>query len=901
MEIRALELENVKSYEYATLTFGRGTNAICGPNGAGKSTILEAIGYALFDVPPCRPITGFVREGERTGTITVTVLADDDRDYQVVRQFGGRNQYYVYDPEMGQKIVEGGREVRDWLGAQFGVDEGEDLSALFHDAVGVPQGTLTAAFLLAPEPRRKVFNPLLRVDEYTRAWDSLRETRTALSERLAALRSEIATMEARTESLPELEARAASLAAGLEEAGARLREVSAQLAELSRQKQELEATRERLQALTEEATRLDARLLTLTSQVEAAQESVERARQSEQIVAETRPGYQGYLAAQERQRELEAQEKERAREQQALTERQSEQRVKADRIRRLEMDLEVAREQAATAASLRPKAEEQERLEQELAEAQALAREQAAVSARLERERARLGELAQRIEHIALGLAERAETARQLEEQEQALEALNEELRTVRSEEARTQAVLEQLRSQREALANVQGARCPVCEGDLPSERREALLEHNSQEAAHHEALLATLRTRTAELTSRTRSITRVQRELQARLSQLPREDEYAALEADRARQEEAVCELEREVTRLSEADARASDLSERLAALGNPRKAYQSALAIAAQSTALAKNLEAERAAALALQAEIAELEKRLVAYAGLDEALATARAEMLAHAPAYQRYLQHEREARELGPRLAALEQQREALARARSEREALEAELQQAQSAFRPEEYERIAAAYLTVSAEHARLEERMVLQRSQLEETEARIRELQSLREQLREKQEELTSWQAVQHLFEFLRQVIRDAGPQVTSALVEIISHQAARLYSDIMSDPTCRLRWTEDYEVLVEHAGHERTFSQLSGGEQMAAALSVRLALLRELSDIDLVFFDEPTANLDDTRRDNLAAQIVSVKDFGQLFVVSHDDTFERETDHIIRVEKVGDRSQVMG
>ncbi|MFO7743079.1 MAG: AAA family ATPase, partial [Anaerolineae bacterium] len=127
------------------------------------------------------------------------------------------------------------------------------------------------------------------------------------------------------------------------------------------------------------------------------------------------------------------------------------------------------------------------------------------------------------------------------------------------------------------------------------------------------------------------------------------------------------------------------------------------------------------------------------------------------------------------------------------------------------------------------------------------------------------------------------------------------SAQAARLYADIMADHTARLQWTEDYEVVLKSGGRERTFKQLSGGEQMAAALAVRLALLREVSAIDLAFFDEPTANLDERRRDNLAEQILNVKGFSQLFVISHDDTFEQDTDHVVRVVKEDGRSRALG
>ena len=72
----------------------------------------------------------------------------------------------------------------------------------------------------------------------------------------------------------------------------------------------------------------------------------------------------------------------------------------------------------------------------------------------------------------------------------------------------------------------------------------------------------------------------------------------------------------------------------------------------------------------------------------------------------------------------------------------------------------------------------------------------------------------------------------------------------------------------------------------------MAAALAVRLALLRELSSIDVAFFDEPTSNLDENRRNNLADQILNVKGFSQIFVISHDDTFERAVGNYVRVTK---------
>ena len=87
---------------------------------------------------------------------------------------------------------------------------------------------------------------------------------------------------------------------------------------------------------------------------------------------------------------------------------------------------------------------------------------------------------------------------------------------------------------------------------------------------------------------------------------------------------------------------------------------------------------------------------------------------------------------------------------------------------------------------------------------------------------------------------------------------------------------------------MLEEDGYERPFQSLSGGEQMAAALAVRLALLKQLSDIRIAFFDEPTTNMDVERRENFAMQISRISHFDQLFVISHDDTFDSYVDNVI-------------
>jgi len=52
MEIRRIELENVRCHKNLSVDMAQGTNLILGQNGAGKTSILMALAWAVFDYLP---------------------------------------------------------------------------------------------------------------------------------------------------------------------------------------------------------------------------------------------------------------------------------------------------------------------------------------------------------------------------------------------------------------------------------------------------------------------------------------------------------------------------------------------------------------------------------------------------------------------------------------------------------------------------------------------------------------------------------------------------------------------------------------------------------------------------------------------------------------------------------
>ncbi|HSK73786.1 MAG TPA: AAA family ATPase, partial [Pyrinomonadaceae bacterium] len=175
----------------------------------------------------------------------------------------------------------------------------------------------------------------------------------------------------------------------------------------------------------------------------------------------------------------------------------------------------------------------------------------------------------------------------------------------------------------------------------------------------------------------------------------------------------------------------------------------------------------------------------------------------------------------------------------------------------------------------------------------DELENELKRLAQVRKEMQAEFQEKERLEKIGEATAFIRETLKEAAPLVARNYVYHVSLEANQMFREISGNAERTLKWTEDYGITLEENGYERPFINLSGGEQMAAALSVRLALLKQLSDVRLAFFDEPTTNMDAERRERLAEQISHITErqtFDQLFVISHDDTFEGYVDNVVSV-----------
>jgi exonuclease SbcC len=1011
MHIVSVELEDIKRYESASYTFTTGTNAISGPNGAGKSTILEAIGYALFDTLPYKK-EDFLRKGAKTGTVRVTFESSlDGRSYTVVRNT--RASYYVYDPQTKTKLAEQKADVLSWLRTHLGVEPDTDLEELFRTAIGVPQGTFTAIFAETAVRRKAVFDRVLRVEEYRKSSDALKETHAHLNGQVNEVDMKLAGFHGQLLRLPELERQREQLALQLADATRKLDGSRRELALWKSRLAETDAIFERLQA-EEHRFRL------VTTQREAADKEVAshaarvaEAKAASEEAAKAAPDHRAFQEAEAALKRLSEDRQQREEIVKRQAEAQREQSALMAELQSIEGQLKVLDSERQEFEQLAPKVQAQDglerevrelerqvaeateleakirRLEQELAtrgeQLDALAKELAGLEA-LRPEAERLSELESALDTASKQQAEMQEKLLAQKESEQRLKLLREALakdqkqhdevsqliskkekqKVLAAEEPvireKGQALSDQvsrlegaLDRDRKAQADFKGGNgcpillvgCPVLEGQTATEYFAKQISEREREIAERTRERDALRKRYTEVKAAEREV--------AGLSELERQRD--ALAASRSAIESQIREVEalsrvqldpselagmqQEVKRLGEALSKAraaavrlesrerlvsqheslaaetaarvterdadrqrvsalsgvkATLAERerqLKELGDPRSRHGAIAKNLERRPMLERDREERLAREQATQLRLRELANELAPFADLDDRWKRVTLAKEAAEPGYRRFLSLSTTADELTARQASLAEAQQRLDGLSEALRLVSKALDASRLAYRQEDHQDLRKQVEEHAAETIRNEQRVDFIEQQSTTTAKEIAELQRIQLELADTLKERERLAGLAAFVEFARLTLKEAGPFITEAYLLNISLEADRLFRDITGNHHVHLRWNSDYEILLEEDGRERPFASLSGGEQMAAALSVRLALLKEMSAIDIAFFDEPTTNMDENRRQNLAFSIGELKGFTQLVVISHDDTFEQWTDHVVRVGEV--------
>ncbi|MEP6787339.1 MAG: SMC family ATPase, partial [Acidobacteriota bacterium] len=765
----------------------------------------------------------------------------------------------------------------------LGLEPGTDLKSLFRQAIGVPQGTFTAIFLEGATERKVAFDRLLKVEEYRQAAEKLRDTGRFIDNSIADVREKIARVEGELARSSFVETEHETVAAHLETIAVEIEKLQVDLTEKKARVDVLDQQERGLVDLRSslEASRSNKEKEEITAhQAEAA---FSRSQDAAEKIGRAKTDNERHIAALERLSDLESKRKRRDQLASELAKMESAAvKVRAEQKR---LDIELKKVEAAKAEieTLRLKAADQSALETQLNElrdriAGARVAEERVQS--IERELGGKREMF-RVNKDAIKASKpsssSASSLADLEKQE--IEMIDElaRLRTNLERDERFQS-------------EISGGLCPIlsqkCLNLNPNETLEDFLSNQFLDV---KTKIAEIEKRRETIAGEIRSHREYQR-LQAALESYENREKEILQEADELKEKKATLETERQ--QLREYEQQFAQLESKLKRLADPAariRVLERDIALEGDIRTALGDVESnlER-----IESDKKLLDERVDEYRDFDPTWASFIAERDATAGAHRIFVANESEAAMFETRKKELNDAKERVNQAASGIRAAEEVFQRSGGNYDAERHKLEKDQLLVAERGFAERQATFDATDRRKVQLAAELKHFAEIRRSMQSEFKEKERLELVGQATSFIRDTLKEAAPRVARNYVYHISLEANQMFREITGHAEGTLKWAEDYSIILEEEGYERPFQSLSGGEQMAAALSVRLALLKQLTDIRIAFFDEPTTNMDAERRENLAMQLSRITHFDQLFVISHDETFDSYVDSVVSVKR---------
>ena len=374
----------------------------------------------------------------------------------------------------------------------------------------------------------------------------------------------------------------------------------------------------------------------------------------------------------------------------------------------------------------------------------------------------------------------------------------------------------------------------------------------------------------------------------------------FADLEKERDRLHDELKKLETDETRANEASQNLKAVEVQLKGLDDRSKTLADKRQANRQRFADLDRLQEERAA---VQQQLAEKRQALDAYSRLQTDIEQAEAEQKKHQASRDLYVANREQAAKLDLLQSELKKYETLLAQLQEDLTGKERALAAASAEYNAEQHQELRQRKDVLRQEVGALGQKVAGLEADVARIAGEIDRLRQLEQEIAAKKTQIKTYGEKENLVKFLRnRVFNKVSAHLSERFREEISQRANRIYR-IIAEVDEELAWGEDYRILlrdmVDGELRERYDDQLSGGQTMSAVVALRLAMLQTIG-ARFAFFDEPTSNLDATRRENLAhafraidvgKEEVTEHWYDQLFLISHDVAFTEVTDQILTLE----------
>ncbi len=889
MLLKKIELENIKTHKKTVIPFKKGLNVFHGNNGTGKSTVLEMIGFTLFDYLEGRSHDVYVRDINNDkqvfGTIKLWIIGLNNEPYIIERNIG-KSEIAVYNALTNRKIVkiEKISQLKKWIETQIGLSKGIELDKLFKTSIGIPQGTFIDPFQREPRERKNYFDPILSLKIYEVIWSELGKLGKGAYERLLhEIKEEISEITGEiknksvlinnidkvTKDFDALEIKVGKI----KEVGKKIKEKFDELKNLKEESKSVQEDYEKLQLREKDAQIRVSEFIIKLNQVKEAKLICDKAKNN----------YEQYELQTKEQKKLEAELSDLQEKQKILQDLKTDHLHIESEKNNLINQINEAKEALENSIKLKSKYNRYQELEADLL---------------------LINEDLTRFKTIDEGLTKKRSDSetfkKQLELSHKKIESFSKletklkELETLELKKEGIKLIISDLEKE---IALINQNYEYLLTGKCPFFNQTC--RNIEEKKSDPKSLLKQVKYKKDLLKKSIDEVKQLEKDLEAKeefhIKIESLKEVRIRLAINQKRFEELNEEIKKENEYIKNKDTyweRKKKLDDEKRALENSINDYITFSKLSEKLPELEKRMNPLMSKLEEIEKVMRDMEKETKKLDQIPKLFKKIQEELANLKKDYTLYQTHIKQAEELPKIEQDYNSSLSALENLKLQIQENQKLIKDLNSKYDEAEFQKYEEYYRKNEKTKTELETRMNERKLRLNELNEELKKIEEIETNLVKLNKEKDNLEVQQLFIEKLRMWIREFIPKMRSALISKINIIASEIYRDIREEEDAVLKWRDNYDIEIVTPKTVKNFFRLSGGEKMSAALAVRLAILKVLTNANFAFFDEPTTNLDETTRKNLSKYIYNIKGFEQLFVISHDDSFKRHSEYVVRFTK---------
>lgn len=931
MKINRIYLENYRIHEKLEVEFDKGINLLLGENGKGKSSILEAIGYALFGSDLRGTQKDAIQYGKKSAKIQVEFTGVDGEEYIVTRKLPGTTSIYrKSNPELELQGKED--RIRELCGIKG------DIKDVYDNVIVAKQNEFISSFKATAKDREKTFDKVFNTEIYREIYDGYsKDVEGKYKNEIAIEENSIKSISEVMEDSQEVKEKLELEEEREKEFEKYLNNLSAELKEIKEKLNQISGTELKIEKINGEIRKSEEVLNSITLQEEKLKKQIEETILAKEIADKNIENHNEYIKTSEILESIKKEKKEldQVREKQNNLEKDliSLEKLESDCKNQIDLwknsieNLKVScREKKDRVDFLQGEIEKKEKNLQiykvELEKNAPLLKELEKFESDIETGEKTLNtfevKLQEKEQDLKIKKEQRDNLIKEnLDEKIVKFEALEEKKRELEREKEQNISLG---RANDEAYKKLQSSICPFLNENCKNlsgkdinnfflERRKRYVEIITDKKHQLEELEVKLKDKEKIVEMKT-ILNRLNHEIELKISEI--EVDQAKFQRGEEKLKNKKLEYENwklinSIKNREEILAKNTQLETKIENENSEKDIIErdKIKNILNEDIERGKELKEKIEEKLLEIKELSLKEKEIRNSIEENKPALVKYQELSEEVEKYETLLNSLKESNELY-----LENYKKAL-----EKESLEVEKERLKEKESQEE-----KVLETLRENLLKLENSIVslnkgeLEKIQVEKDEkvAEIREklggingeIKNLNDKLvkikeheniiRDKKKNLERLKMKLELTKAFRERIKSMGKEVSKNMLKEIEILATENFRKITGRGEKVIWSNEDkdkYSVYLSGDRGELRFEQLSGGEQVAVAISIRGAMSELFTESRFSIFDEPTNNLDSERRKSLADSIGEIlKNLEQSIIVTHDDTFREMAQKVIEL-----------